>query len=318
MANYSAIKAAVNAYIKANGRKEITGQILNAVLNAAIDSLGKYFQFAGEAYPSTDPGTPDQNVCYLAGTDGTYTHFGGLTLESQEIALLMWNGEWVKHTMLIGIREVSASVDENAGTPYVDVNYADGNLSLGFHNLKGNPGDAAGFGSVSADVDENIGTPGVSVETSGTNTEKNFIFHFTNLKGRQGDVGVTSVIASVDENTGVPYVTASLSGQVLTLEFHNLKGQQGNTGSSVDYPFTLVNNVETNDATQALSAAMGVYLQSEIDALSNEVNELAIDVSGVEVAEDGLFFVDGNFNVGVKIDSDGIHSIGNNLTFQYL
>ena len=66
MAQYNAIKAAVNAYIKANGRKEITGQILNSVLNAAIDSLGKYFQFAGEARPDTDPGTPDQNVVVVA------------------------------------------------------------------------------------------------------------------------------------------------------------------------------------------------------------------------------------------------------------
>lgn len=267
MANYSAIKAAVNAYIKQNGRKEITGMILNAVLNNVIDSLGRYFQFAGEAFPATDPGTPDQNVTYLAGTAGTYTHFGGITLAQQEIALLMWDGVWVKHTMLIGIQEVVASVDNQVGTPSVDVNYANGILSLEFHNMKGEQGNAAGFGEVSADVDSNIGTPGVSVETSGSDTAKNFAFHFTNLKGQKGDPGVTSVIVEVDNNTGLPSATASLSNGVLTLTFHNLKGQQGNTGSSVDYPFTLVNNVVTDDATQALTAAMGVFLQEEINHL---------------------------------------------------
>ena len=287
MAQYNAIKAAVNAYIKANGRKEITGQILNSVLNAAIDSLGKYFQFAGEARPDTDPGTPDQNVTYLAGVPGTYTHFNGLVIDEQEIALLMWNGDWVKHTMLIGIREVVASVDDQVGTPSVDVNYDNAELSLAFHNMKGNPGidgndgAAAGFGSVTADVDANIGTPGVSVATSGDNTAKNFTFHFTNLKGQKGDTGVTSVTASVDNNTGVPYVEASLSGQTLVLAFHNMKGQQGDTGSSVDYPYTLANNVTTDDATQGLSAAMGVYLQDEIDQLELKADVL-IDTSSVQ------------------------------------
>ena len=274
MAQYNAIKAAVNAYIKANGRKEITGQILNSVLNATIDSLGRFFQFAGEAYPSTDPGTPDQNVTYLAGTAGTYTDFGGITLDPQEIALLMWDGEWHKHTMLIGIQEVVASVDDQVGTPSVDVNYANGHLDLAFHNVKGiqgNTGAAAGFGVVSADVDAFEGTPGVSVDTSGDNTAKNFTFHFTNLKGKPG---VTSVVASVDGNVGVPYVDATLSGQVLTLAFHNMKGQQGDTGSSVSYPFTLVNNVATDDATQGLSAAMGVYLQEEINLVNGGVTKL--------------------------------------------
>lgn len=287
MAQYNAIKAAVNAYIKANGRKEITGQILNSVLNATIDSLGRFFQFAGEARPDTDPGTPDQNVTYLAGVPGTYTHFNGLVIDEQEIALLMWNGEWVKHTMLLGIREVVASVDDQVGTPSVDVNYDNAELSLSFHNMKGNPGidgidgAAAGFGSVTADVDANIGTPGVSVVTSGSNTAKNFTFHFTNLKGQKGDTGVTSVNVSVDNNTGLPSATASLSGGVLTLTFHNLKGEQGDTGSSVDYPYTLANNVTTNDATQGLSAAMGVYLQAEIDKLALEMIASFVDISGL-------------------------------------
>ena len=45
MSQYQAIKAATNAYIKTNGRQEITGAILNAVMIATIDSLGKFYQF---------------------------------------------------------------------------------------------------------------------------------------------------------------------------------------------------------------------------------------------------------------------------------
>ena len=292
MSQYSAIKAAVNAYIKANGRKEITGNILNAVLNATIDSLGKFYQFAGEALPSTDPGTPDQNVTYIAGTAGTYTNFDGITLDSQEIALLMWNGEWFKHTMLIGIKEVVASVDDQVGTPSVDVTFVDCVLTLAFHNMKGEPGEtgaAAGFGSVTADVDSGIGTPGVSVETSGADTAKNFTFHFHNLKG---ETGVTAVNVGVDNSIGVPSATATLSGQTLTISFHNLKGQKGDTGSSVSYPFTLVNDTDTDDPLQALTAAMGYYLQEQINNLILQVTTMDVDVdftlaSGYIYAPDG-------------------------------
>ena len=281
MSQYSSIKAAVNAYIKQNGRREITGRILNAVLNATIDSLGKFYQFAGVATPLTDPENPDQNVCYLAGEPGTYVNFDNIVLENEEIALLFWNGEWTKQRMLLGIQEVTASVDNQVGTPSVDVSYSEGQLVLTFHNLKGDQGetgDAAGFGTIGATVDSNIGTPGVSVQTSGPDTGKNIMFNFTNLKG---ETGVTSVIATVDNTTGTPQCSVSLNGQQLTLAFTGLKGLQGDTGVSADYPITIVNNLTTNDPTSALSAAMGVQLESEISQLEAEVHQLAGKFYGV-------------------------------------
>lgn len=107
MANYSAIKSAVNAYIKRNGKKEITGSILNAILNSVIDSLGRYFQFAGGALPTDDPGTPDQNVCYLASIPGNYTHLGGFDIGQGEIAVIKFDGEWHKETIF----DLSADVN---------------------------------------------------------------------------------------------------------------------------------------------------------------------------------------------------------------
>lgn len=101
MANYSAIKAAVNAYIKANGKKEITGHILNSVLNATIDSLGKEFQFGGVLTPANDPGRPDQNVAYI-GAAGTYPNFDGLVIASGTIGIFMWNGDWSFATIPVG------------------------------------------------------------------------------------------------------------------------------------------------------------------------------------------------------------------------
>lgn len=101
MANYSAIKAAVNAYIKANGKKEITGRILNSVLNATIDSLGKEFQFRGALTPADDPGQPDQNVAYI-GAAGTYSNFDNLVIESGNIGIFLWNGDWSFATIPVG------------------------------------------------------------------------------------------------------------------------------------------------------------------------------------------------------------------------
>ena len=50
------------------------------------------------------------------------------------------------------------------------------------------------------------------------------------------------------------------------------KGDQGNTGSSVDYPYELVNNVTTDDATKGLSAAQGVVLDGKISQLGQQVD----------------------------------------------
>lgn len=96
MANYETLKAAINAAIYTNTHRAITGDILNAKMDEMIDVLGAGYQYMGQATPSTDPGTPDCNVVYLAATAGTYTNFGGLTLGNGKIAFFRWNGTWQK------------------------------------------------------------------------------------------------------------------------------------------------------------------------------------------------------------------------------
>lgn len=96
MANYATLKAAIQQVVKTNGNNEITGALLQQSLLAMINSLGGYYQFAGIATPSTNPGTPDQNVFYIASIAGTYANFGGLVLSDGEIAILKYNGAWSK------------------------------------------------------------------------------------------------------------------------------------------------------------------------------------------------------------------------------
>lgn len=81
MGNYEELKAAVAAVIKQNGNEEITGQIMQNTLLSMISNIGANSTFAGVATPKTAPGTPDQNVFYLAGTPGVYANFGGYELK---------------------------------------------------------------------------------------------------------------------------------------------------------------------------------------------------------------------------------------------
>lgn len=265
MAKYNAIKAAVNAYIKENGRKEITGKILNAVLNATIDSLGRFFQFAGGALPTDDPGTPDQNVCYLAGEPGVYTHFGNITIGNEEVALLFWDGEWKKQSILIGIQEVDASVDDQVGTPSVDVSYSEGRLVLTFHNMKGEDGLSAGFGNVEARIGQGpYPGPRVFVTTSGPNTAKNIEFDFVNIQGEQGAQGEQGVPGARGIEGKSAYQIWLEQGHAGTEEdfLASLQGNSGYSGAAGE--LEIVNNLLDGGATKALSAEQGKVLNGLI------------------------------------------------------
>lgn len=145
--------------------------------------------------------------------------------------------------------------------------------------------------------------------------------------GPQGTPGITEVEVSVTASTGTPEVQASLSGTRLGISFSGLKGEtgqkgdpgeqgsqgekgdtgaqgpkgekgekgepgeqgpQGNTGSSVDYPFELVNNLTTDDATKALAASQGVVLDGKISQLRQEADDL-VEVTGLIPGTQNLF-----------------------------
>ena len=89
------LKNAINAVIKTNDNQEITGLIMQNVLNTMINSLGANATFAGVATPTTSPGTPDGPVFYITGTHGQYSNFNNVSFNSGELAIFLWNGtEW--------------------------------------------------------------------------------------------------------------------------------------------------------------------------------------------------------------------------------
>lgn len=98
MSQYATLNAAIAAAIKQNGNNEITGNLLQQQLLAMVNSLGVGYQYVGIATPATNPGTPDQNVFYVASEPGTYVNFSNLIVAENEVAILKWNGSWMKQT----------------------------------------------------------------------------------------------------------------------------------------------------------------------------------------------------------------------------
>lgn len=101
MANYNDLITAIDSVIKTNNRREITGQLLQNVLNTMVGSLGENYQLAGFATPTTNPHQPDQNIFYVASQAGVYTQFDNIVL-GDGISFLMWkNGAWTSQTISI-------------------------------------------------------------------------------------------------------------------------------------------------------------------------------------------------------------------------
>lgn len=112
MGNYEQLKQAVSNVIKSNGNKEITGDILQNTLLSIISTVGGNATFAGIATPSTNPGTPDGPVFYIATQVGIYSNFGGIGVANEEAVILQWdNGSWVKVISGLATTEIIDSVE---------------------------------------------------------------------------------------------------------------------------------------------------------------------------------------------------------------
>ena len=101
MGNYEELKLAVSNVIKSNGNQEITGDILQNALLTIISTVGDGATFAGIATPTTNPGTPDQNVFYIASQNGIYSNFGGLKIFGEIAIFTNKNGNWEKYETVI-------------------------------------------------------------------------------------------------------------------------------------------------------------------------------------------------------------------------
>lgn len=121
MGNYEQLKQSVSDVIKKNGNQEITGEIMQNTLLSIISTIGNDATFAGIAVPETNPGTPDQNVFYIASQPGNYSNFGSIKLVDQVLILTNKNGYWVKFDAGITTAAKVAELEErsNANSAYI-------------------------------------------------------------------------------------------------------------------------------------------------------------------------------------------------------
>ena len=151
MANFNELKAAVNAVIKQNGNEEITGNVLQNTLDTIISTVGKNRTFVGIATPSTNPGTPDANVFYLATEPGIYPNFSGIEV-TEGVVILTNNASntWIAQTTNIAI-------NSNTFSGYVSYNVND------------------------AAYIDNLKSSGLYIKKSQTQTASEYILHVRNM-----------------------------------------------------------------------------------------------------------------------------------------
>lgn len=102
MANYQNLLDSIASVIHQNGNQEITGEVLKSTLQSMVSVLGANASYGGVAHISDNPGTPDGPVVYIASDVGTYPNFGALEIETDELAVFVWNpteGTWSKESI---------------------------------------------------------------------------------------------------------------------------------------------------------------------------------------------------------------------------
>lgn len=77
-----------NAEDKVMSQKVVSDSI-NKLKNAG-------YLYAGIATPTTNPGTPEGRVFYIANGKGTYTNFGGIEVDEEDVIILYYDTVWHK------------------------------------------------------------------------------------------------------------------------------------------------------------------------------------------------------------------------------
>lgn len=161
MANYESLKTAIRNAVYENGNNEITGQALQDVLEAIVNSLGAGYQFASVATTETEPGTPDSNVMYIAGA-GTYPNFGGTVVPRGSVGVFRYNGEWI-----YSVLDVASWADASNKLYY---NTQAGNVAAKTIQANGFTLQPGGWIKIHFDNSNTVDNPTLNVNNTGAHT----------------------------------------------------------------------------------------------------------------------------------------------------
>ena len=90
--------------------------------NTIASMIEAGYVFAGVATPSTNPGTPEAKVFYIANGKGTYTNFGGLEVTENEVVVLYWDTAWSKVATGIASQEKLTELENKVDELDFDLN----------------------------------------------------------------------------------------------------------------------------------------------------------------------------------------------------
>ena len=93
----------------------VTTGKLEPSIQSLIKNISKNASFAGIATPSTNPGTPDGPVFYIANGKGTYTNFGGIDVTEDEVVILYYDTIWHKNATGIASNDKLTDLNSKIG-----------------------------------------------------------------------------------------------------------------------------------------------------------------------------------------------------------
>ena len=182
-------------------------------------------------------------------------------------------------TVEIDVEDVSSSIlQEAVDAAFSAADRANEAAEAAEHMVDIHTGPKGDKGDTGETPDISIGTvttvePGTPAAASMTGTPEAPVL---NLSIPKGLVGATPNFTVGTVTTGEPgssvIVTITGTPEAPVLNLTIPQGMQGNTGSSVEYPYELVNNLTTNDATKGLSAAQGYVLDGKVSQLEAKVD----------------------------------------------
>ena len=173
------------------------------------------------------------------------------------------------HTGPQGPAGKSPYIDETTGDWFIYDDETGEYVDSG-NQAKGDTGNGiASWSVVESEVDG--GSNVVTVTFTNGDSET-----FTYKNGHTGatpNISIGTVTTGAAGSQAAATMTGTAAAPVLNLTIpKGDKGDQGNTGSSVDYPYELVNNCTTDDATKGLSAAQGVALKAELSQFEARID----------------------------------------------
>lgn len=240
MGNYEQLKAAVASVIKTNGNQEITGAVLQNTLTNLISQVGANATFAGIATPDTAPGTPDQNVFYIAGQSGTYANFGGYKVTKNAVAFSNVSGNWV-------VTELGILSSEFGNSAVYDMAYS-GYLSVDLGHLYNHAGGTGSYiSSTKWDaITLRIYKPTGKLEVQGAKVSFFVFFDEPRIKSTYLESNTTGVIPA-----GAKLCVMDLSKINNPDGYANLRVRQDGSGADQNELF--------NVSQASLQIASGVY-----------------------------------------------------------